>query len=43
MKVNLATVYSFDFERSGKRFKAQGEEMGVFDYIHLFDPNDLND
>ena len=25
------------------RFKSQAEEMGVYDHIHLFNPNDLND
>ena len=43
MKVHLATFYSFDLKRSATRFKSQAEEMGVYDYIHLFNPNDLND
>ena len=43
MKVHLATFYSFDLKRSVTRFKSQAEEMGVYDYIHLFNPNDLND
>ena len=43
MKIHLATFYSFDLKRSAKRFKSQAEEMGVYDYIHLFNPNDLND
>ena len=43
MKVHLATFYSFDLKRSAVRFKSQAEEMGVYDHIHLFNPNDLND
>ena len=43
MKVHLATFYSFDLKRSVMRFKSQAEEMGVYDHIHLFNPNDLND
>ena len=43
MKIHLATFYSFDLKRSATRFKSQAEEMGVYDYIHLFNPNDLND
>ena len=43
MKVHLATFYSFDLKRSATRFKSQAEEMGVYDYIHLFNLNDLND
>ena len=43
MKVHLATFYSFDLKRSVMRFKSQAEKMGVYDHIHLFNPNDLND
>ena len=43
MKIHLATFYSFDLKRSATRFKSQAEEMGVYDHIHLFNPNDLND
>jgi hypothetical protein len=43
MKIYLATFYSFDLKRSAERFKKQAQAMNIYDYIHLFNPNDLND
>ena len=43
MKIDLATFYSFDLKRSAERFKKQAQAMNIYDYIHLFNPNDLND
>ncbi len=43
MKIHLATFYSHDLKRSAERFKKQVSDMGVYDYIHIFNPNDLND
>ena len=42
MKIHLATFYSSDLKRSAKRFKHQAEEMGIYDYVHIFSQNDLN-
>tara|TARA_A100001234_G_scaffold181226_1_gene163905 strand:+ start:925 stop:1800 length:876 start_codon:yes stop_codon:yes gene_type:complete len=43
MKVHLATFYSLDLKRSANRFRQQVEEMGIYDYVHIFNQNDLND
>ena len=43
MKVHLATFYSLDLKRSADRFRQQVEEMGIYDYVHIFNQNDLND
>ena len=43
MKTHLATFYSLDLERSAERFEKQANEMNVYDYIHIFNPKDLND
>ena len=43
MKIYLATFYSFDLKRSAERFEKQAQAMNIYDYIHLFNPNDLND
>jgi hypothetical protein len=43
MKIHLATFYSSDLRRSAERFKKQADEMGVYDRIHIFNQNDLND
>lgn len=42
MKIHLATFYSSDLKRSAKRFKLQAEEMGIYDYVHIFSQKDLN-
>ena len=43
MKIHLATFYSTDLKRSAERFKYQANEMNFYDYIHIFNQNDLND
>ena len=43
MKVHLATFYSLDLKRSADRFRQQVEKMGIYDYVHIFNQNDLND
>tara|TARA_Y100000992_G_C21267643_1_gene494835 strand:+ start:561 stop:1442 length:882 start_codon:yes stop_codon:yes gene_type:complete len=43
MKIHLATFYSSDLRRSAIRFQKQAEEMGIYDYIHVFNQNDLNE
>ena len=43
MKVHLATFYSLDLKRSADRFRQQVEEMNIYDYVHIFNQNDLND
>ena len=43
MKIYLATFYSFDLKRSAERFEKQAQAMNIYDYIHIFNPNDLND
>ena len=43
MKVHLATFYSLDLKRSAERFSQQVKEMEVYDYVHIFNQNDLND
>ena len=43
MKIHLATFYSPDLKRSAERFKNQAHEMDTYNYIHIFNPNDLND
>ena len=42
MKVHLATFYSLDLKRSAERFSQQVKEMEVYDYVHIFNQNDLN-
>ena len=42
MKVHLATFYSSDLKRSAERFSQQVKEMEVYDYVHIFNQNDLN-
>ena len=43
MKIHLATFYSLDLKRSAERFKSQAEVMKIYDYIHIFNPDDLNE
>lgn len=43
MKIHLATFYSSDLKRSAERFGYQAKEMNFYDYIHIFNQNDLND
>ena len=43
MKIHLATFYSLDLKRSAKRFKSQAEDMKIYDYIHIFNQEDLNE
>ena len=43
MKIHLATFYSSDLKRSAERFKKQAESMNVYDYIYLFNQDDLNE
>ncbi len=43
MKVYLATFYSSDLKKSAERFKKQAESMNVYDNIHIFSQEDLND
>ena len=43
MKIHLATFYSSDLRRSAIRFQKQAEEMGIYDDIHVFNQNDLNE
>ena len=43
MKIHLATFYSSDLKRSVKRFKKQADEMKIYDYIHIFNQDDLNE
>ena len=42
MKIHLATFYSSDLKRSAERFKKQANEMGLYDYINIFNQEDLN-
>ena len=43
MKIHLATFYSSDLKRSALRFEKQAKDMKVYDYIHIFNQDDLND
>ena len=43
MKIHLATFYSSDLKRSAKRFKKQAEDINIYDFIHIFNQDDLND
>ena len=43
MKIHLATFYSSDLKRSAERFKKQAESMNVYDYIYIFNQDDLNE
>jgi len=43
MKIHLATFYSSDLKRSAKRFKKQAEDISIYDFIHIFNQDDLND
>ena len=43
MKIHLATFFSPDLLRSAKRFKLQAESMKLYDKIHLFTFEDLDD
>ncbi len=43
MKIHLATFYSSDLKRSAERFKRQASEMKIYDFIHIFNQNDLNE
>ena len=43
MKIHLATFYSSDLKISAKRFKKQAEDINIYDFIHIFNQEDLND
>ena len=43
MEIHLATFYSSDLKRSAKRFEKQAKKMNVYDHIHIFNQEDLND
>tara|TARA_B100000780_G_scaffold147762_1_gene103257 strand:- start:589 stop:1464 length:876 start_codon:yes stop_codon:yes gene_type:complete len=43
MKIYLATFYTSDLKRSAVRFKEQAKLMNVYDEIHIFNQDDLND
>ena len=43
MKIHLATFYSSDLKRSADRFKEQATGMNIYDYIHIFNQDDLNE
>ena len=41
--MHLATFYSLDLKRSAERFSQQAKEMEVYDYVHIFNQDDLNE
>jgi hypothetical protein len=43
MKIYLATFYTSDLKRSAVRFKEQAKLMNIYDEIHIFNQDDLND
>ncbi len=43
MEIHLATFYSLDLKRSAERFEKQAREMNVYNHIHIFNQDDLND
>ena len=43
MQIYLSSFYSSDLKRSAERFKKQAKEMDMYDHIHIFSQDDLNE
>ena len=43
MQIHLSSFYSSDLKRSAGRFEKQAKQMEVYDQIHIFNQDDLNE